>query len=241
MHICTLVGRGVGWRPAAEQIKKRLHLFNGKRVIAIAGGPGCEAASVVKSFFGPDVDYIEVENNHRLREVTSHNLLWERVIDDHDSFTFYCHSKTVTRPPTYPAVHRWTEILFESNLDFLEVVERQFQDRHIIGSFLKRSGQFGKSWHFSGSFYWVRMADLHKRNWREIDKRRHGVESWPAVVFTSRECGVIFCECDLRLNLYQPVSLAEVDKDYAAWKETIYAARSGQHDEPICQQGVPTS
>lgn len=232
-HVYPIRGNGV-WQRALDQLAARLPLFNGKRVIAVAPGPGCEDAAAVQEYWAGQerVEWIVQPNDPRLREVSTWVPLWERVADCGDHcVTFYGHAKGVTRPVN-PGVtcHPWARMLYEVNLDYWPLVERSLQNHPLTGAFKKVGAGFGGSrstWHYSGTFYWVRNRDFFSRNWRKIDQVWWGTESWPGCHFPPTEAGCLFHEGTVpKLNLYDMRYLRHVEQEFEQWKRENAGSRS---------------
>ena len=152
------------WEWNVRQLCKRLHLFNGKIIVAITtdppegrkadpiGGPnppdsgriirGCDTAEKVKEGFakhwqGKPIQFMEFENDPHLREVkTIMPMLSEVLTADPCSITLYAQAKGVTRAPGHIA-HRWTEVLYEVMLDYLPLVIEQLNSYPLTGCFKK--------------------------------------------------------------------------------------------------------
>lgn len=84
------------WRWNLAQLRRRLDLFNGKRVIALALDQDTVSAATVKDCLTVDgIDWIELENDPRISESASWVKLWEAVQDE-PGCTFRAHAKGVT-------------------------------------------------------------------------------------------------------------------------------------------------
>ncbi len=223
MHVWPISGNGV-WQQNAALIRRHRDLFTGKRVIAITRNAygsllRVDPPDVVREAFGDGFDFIEFDNDPRLREVVSFVPLLERVESQNNrEATFFCHAKGVThKPDDGSTIARWTQTMFDVLLDWPRV--KLALNRHsIVGSF-RRFMRFGGSlWHFSGSFYWFRNADVFARHWRRIDRTWFGVESWPGKLFASREA-----EClvgDRCGDLYQPETWTGLEPELQLWKQS---------------------
>ena len=226
-HVCPFKGNGV-WQRNIEQLLERIDLFNGKRVVGIVTGGNCDPPQmVIDAFKGHVQDFIIERNNPKLREVVTFLPLWERVeTDDPYQATFYGHSKGVTKPVN-PGVtcHPWRDVMFETCLDYWPLVEKVLTQYPIAGSFKKIGAGFFSShsaWHYSGTFYWVRNAELFKnRNWRNVDRMWWGNESWPGIIFHPVEAACLFWEAAVpQMNLYDfHYWYGTVMPAYAQWKE----------------------
>lgn len=223
MHIWPVRGNGV-WQANVDQLKARLGLFNGQRVIAVAVDNRTDCLQAVQSHFGNHrIDqWIEVPNNSQLREVLTWPLLWERIRPSADSAVFYCHAKGVSRPVNRGVtIHRWVQMLWSGNLDYWPTVEGVLCSHPIAGCFKKVGNGFNgsrSSWHYSGTFYWVRSSDLHQR-WQHIDRQWWGTEAWPGLHWRPEEAGVLFGDGYVpSLDLYSMSVLERMEVEFEQWK-----------------------
>jgi hypothetical protein len=212
MHVLP-VSMGGAWRRNVDQILRRIGLFDGRRIVAIcASAPPRQAMpprmgraswgwldhpdEVRKAFRGHDVEFVEVVNDRGLREVATFPELFGRLENrDPLSVTFYCHAKGVTRPLTHPA-QRWADVLYEVGLDYWPLVEAALRTHPVAGPFKRHIHGWSESeseWHFSGSFWWMRDADLFARpGWRRIDRFWSGIEPYLSLHFRKDEAAGLF-------------------------------------------------
>jgi len=230
MHVYPVEGNGA-WQRNIGHILKRIHLFNGKRICAIATTrPGIGLPTAVREQFpyldsrgsmakldSPEsveavlrphgFEFIRVPNNPNLGEVTSFPLLLEKIeSQDPDRVFLYCHAKGTSRPSSHGShLHEWTDILYETLLDYWPVVEWELKHHPLAGTFKKSGRGFDGSesrWHYSGAFFWARSKNVFSRNWKQVDKIWGGAESWPGVHFQEHEGGTVFHGGGPHVNLY---------------------------------------
>lgn len=175
---------------------------------------------------GDGIDCVRIVNNPTLREVAAWQTLWESVQDyrDPDDFTFFAHAKGVTRPfNPGVTVTRWVDMLYQSLLDYWPLIREQLQTYPITGSFKKVGHGFQgsrSSWHYSGTFYWVRNADFFARDWRGVDQQWWGTESYPGIAYSTEEAGVVFKEGTVpHLNLYAMDLVEKYIEEFEQWKQ----------------------
>lgn len=238
------------WRWNLLQLAKRSHLFNGRQHFAVAVDKNTESFPVVTteilSHF-PSATVTEYANKPKLREVVSWPSLLGRLAPNTDNpgtrgcpdvwpgqadyypspdeITFCAHAKGGRHsiPPgseDTSTVYAWSRIMYETCLDYPELVLANLTDYAMTGSF-KRYGSFttprNYRWHYSGTFYWFRNADVYKRNWRYIDRKFFGTESWPGHMFKPEETSCLFLDgCK---DLYEfDYWKQEVEPQYEQWK-----------------------
>lgn len=222
-HVYPVRGNGVWQRNVAEMLK-RIKLFNGRRSVAVMTGEGLDPPEAVRDAFDGQVsDLLKIPNDPSLREVISLVPLLETIeTTDPEHCFFYAHAKGVTRP-SGASVHRWADILRESNLDFWPIVEERLTRFAAAGSFKKVGywfdGDSASSWHYSGSYWWGRCDQVFSRPWRHAcEQKWWGVESYPSMLFEAQEVGAVFMERYSELNLYSQDFLQNtVEPLYENW------------------------
>lgn len=245
-HIYPVMGNGA-WEWNVDNLCQRLWLFNGEKIVSIVTdshrkrqprGPDRArhkgmTASVdqVKARFGAfadEIDFIVTENDPNLREVLTFTPMMERL--PKTGVTLYAQAKGTTRRPDHIA-HRWTQALYEIYFDWASVT-KQLKDFPITGAFKKYGpgwspDQTQSDWHYSGSWFWFRNADLFARDWRKIDQFWSGIESLPSQCFRSDEAGCIFFEGKVpEVNLYSAdYWKSVVDPSLAKWKKDSSSRR----------------
>lgn len=202
-HVLPVAGNGT-WQRNIDQIKARLPLFNGRKIIAVctdSDGPIRldNPAAVAEMLRDTDCEFIYEPNSRPLREVQTWRPLWAHLekFADTDDVVFYAHAKGVTRPVNPGVtVHEWTRMAYASLLDFWPAVEESLGYFPVTGSFKKVGFGFPGSksaWHYSGSFFWSRCREVFlDGRWKAIDGREWGNEAWPGLHFSAEQAGCIF-------------------------------------------------
>lgn len=226
MHIWPVKKTGV-WQWNCDQLLKRAELFNGKRVVAIVYDSQSDKPEAVKKYLSDFTDdFVVMPNNPALREVVTFVPMLERLEStDPNEVTFCCHSKAVKHaiPVGNPGttLFKWTEAMYETCLDHWDHIRELLTTKAMAGSF-RRYGQFktprNHQWHYSGTFYWFRHVDVFQRNWRYLDKKFFGTESWPGHMFRPEETACIFM--DMAEDLYQiPYWASTVTPALEQWRQ----------------------
>lgn len=218
-HVYPMRGTGT-WQRNIDQLVPRLPLFSGKRICAIAVDNKTDDADAVKQHLGDSFEYLLFPNDPFKREVISWVPLWERVIEE-PGVTFYAHAKGV-RHPTNPgvSVHFWTEMMYETLLDYWPTVEHSLRSHPLTGTFKKVGRWFARCpsrWHYSGSFFWARNDKLREKPWRNPPQEWWGTEAAPGTWFPQERAGVIFHE-NPKLNIYNPQYCQGVLKELRKWR-----------------------
>ncbi len=220
--ICPIGGNGV-WQWNVEQLKKRIHLFNGRKIVAVAqnGAPihrprmrssfmGLDAINTVRAALPGDCEIFEVTNNPDIGEVVAWRRLWEKVLPgcEPEDAVFYGHAKGVKRGFEHPTAMKWASALYETNLDHWPLVERGLSMYPIVGSFKKLGNCFPNTlstFHYSGTFFWARAKDFAARDWVAVPQMWAGTEAITGVMFNPAEAGCIFHEAHgSQMELYSP-------------------------------------
>ncbi len=227
-HLLPVTGNG-SWQRGVDQLRARWGLFTGSKVIAItvgtAGAHKLDSPDAVREYLPSDCEVIEVCNDPTLREVVSWIPLWERVLSNAsgDDAILYAHAKAVTRQvDPGNSCQWWTSLAYTLHLDHWPVVARQLSRFPITGAFKKLGHGFSaspSSWHYSGTFFWVRSGDFRDRLWRDVEQTWFGTESWPGLAYHSDEAGCLFLTGTVEnLDLYSPdYWTATVRPRYAEW------------------------
>lgn len=219
------------WQWNVRKLLRHWDLFNGVKVISIATQEPYAAYKLdppdyVRAMFeGRGCSFIEMRNNPRLREVVSFipalDIISARPGDN--SAIFFGHTKGVTRHfDSKEAIFRWTNLLYELCLDYWPVADRRLQRFPACGALKKLGTCFEGSrsdWHYAGSFYWLRAADLFARNWHRIDHNEYGSESYPSIHFKKSEAAYLgYCGEEHQMNLYHMPHLRSVEREVGRWK-----------------------
>lgn len=200
-HILPVANNGT-WQRNLDQLRVRLPLFDGRKVIAICQADGNvirdettnrgrfeldPPGAVMEYLEGTGCEFLTVENDPTLREVKTWPALWSRLAEfaDTSDVVFYAHAKGVTRPRRLELNDLWTRILYASLLDYWPLVQEALSDHPVAGSF-KRVGcptQGSRAaWVYAGGFYWCRVFEALR--WASnIESEWYGSESWPGLHF----------------------------------------------------------
>ena len=192
------------WKWNLQQLASRWTLFNGKKVVGVAVDQKTAKTSEVIEYansIGVVFDQvIEKTNSRSLREV----ITWHPMLDaigmegmTADDVVFSCHAKGVRHQSRESHIEAWASLMYQSCLDFMPTVESLMQSHVAAGSF-KRYGMFNtignNQWHYSGTFFWWKPHELFRRNWRKIDRRFFGTESWLGLHLQKDEAACVFLD-----------------------------------------------
>jgi hypothetical protein len=231
-HVMPVAGNDM-WRRNCDHLIRNISIFNGRRLCGIVTQSNGEKyeydpPSAVRSYLADhDFDFFEVPNSLSLREYVTWETLWDGIAYRADSsdIAFRCHTKGVTKPER-AAVRLWTDLLYEWLLDYLPAVEASLEDHPVTGVLQKFGRHFTGTraqWFYSGSFYWVRVRDTFAlRGPSKIERRWHGVESWPGVVWPREVAGCLHDPYILHeTNAYAEDQMREVIIPFfERWKQT---------------------
>lgn len=239
-HIYPVSGNGA-WQRNVGRLVERLRIINGKRIVTIVVDPptgrkpdpdgprspdrgrqihGCDSPeAVMEAFQGHDVEFIIAENDPQLREAGTLIPMLERLPRGETDVTLYAQAKATTRSPAHIGNH-WSDLQYIIYFDYWLLVAEQLKKYPVTGAFKKLGAgwspdQSKSDWHYSGSWFWFRNADLFSRDWRTIDRFWSGIEPYPSQHFYASEAGSLFLEGKVpELNLYRK----------AYWKRSVNPA-----------------
>lgn len=221
--VYPIKGNGM-WQHNIRNLKKHADLFNGRRVISIAISPGAkkhelDPPEMVREFAGGEFEFIYVSQYaaKRLGEVTAFPQLL-RTVHQYQSpvdYTFYGHAKGVLSSNRTPATKVWGDLMYEINLSNWASVEEALRLHSIVGAFRCGPSQF--PWHFSGTFFWFRNADVFAHpTWDEVPQRYGGTEIWPSTVFPYEKSACLFGDNEGGPRLYASHVIQEMKEKWEA-------------------------
>ena len=219
-----------GWKWNLQQLAKRWQVFNGKKVLGLVLDPDTETFDTVTQYaesIGVRFDHVIVKaNDSKLREVVT----WLPMIDwlniasmGPSDVVFSAHAKGVRHDTMTSALSRWTEIMYATCLDDMKAIEQSLKNHIATGSF-KRYGMFptagNKKWHYSGTFFWWRPQEISRMNWRSVDQKFFGTESWLGRLLYQNQADCLFWDScgDLYKQHYWDEAV------WPAWLKSNWAA-----------------
>lgn len=192
--------RGGMWRWNVEQLRARIDLFNGRRIVGIVHDSRSEDPEEVrKAFAGDGCEFVVAQNGPAGEGLTFPAMLAQVQSVDPNEVTFYGHAKGVKYEPTIPTpVRRWASTLYRTTLDDWPSVRSQLERFAMTGSFKMlgrfRAHHYAGDWHYSGTFFWLRHALVFARNVAKVHPFYGGVEAWPGVHFRREETGCLLLD-----------------------------------------------
>ena len=220
--ICHVYPKAGGtWRDTVSELRQRIELFDGRRVFGIVHGDGLESMDSVRHELSDiATDFIVAPNNPGLREVVTLRPAIDILCRDPQGAAMFCHTKGATHSAD-SICQEWRHVMMSACLDFPELIDAAIDDKPIVGPF-RRFGGLGVAWHFSGSFFWFRVEDLWRREWRYVQESWFGVETFPACNFHDHESRCLFLDnCG---DLYDSEYWSRVVRPaFRVWKERLTA------------------
>jgi hypothetical protein len=215
-HVCALEGNE-GWRANLRQLRRRQEVFNGRRVVAIARGPGLLAPEVVREELPEGCEILELPNCPVLREVATFlPLLLSVETQDPESAVFYAHTKGNSTAGNRRGATYWRNAMYAALLDAQHPVgvpgERRLGWAECMEALREcpavgchkmvwpvgapapyPSGLSHGRWMFAGTFFWFRGdAVFGDPRWRRIPMDRYGAEAWLAGLFGPEEVRSVY-------------------------------------------------
>lgn len=174
---------GDEWRANLAQLRARMSLFNGRRLIAVAtDGRTAGVCDVASELQGCDCEFLPFGNDPVLREMVSYPTLLRTLSAYPDGMDchWYGHAKGVTSINFAPAVREWRDAMYTAQLDHWPFIRRLLAENAAVGQFMRPRHIIEGSpcrWHFSGTFSWRRHTPLFQRKWDAYDQHWCGSES----------------------------------------------------------------
>jgi len=224
------------WRKGVDALRRRWHLFTGRKIFAVATGQfvteqgtrkllALDSLDTVRAYLPPDAEVIDVPNDPSRWELAAWPKLWAFLPNVHpDDVVLYAHAKGATRPGDSTA-HRWADLLYSLSLDYWSHTESLLHSHTLVGPLKRTVKAFGapnqdSTWHFSGNFWWARVGPLKEKLDRvPIPVDKWATEAWMGIAFSQHEAGTQFTGHS-DFYLYRPADLARIETEYRAWLRT---------------------
>lgn len=196
-HVCPLKAND-GWIDNIRQLQKRLGIFNGKKVVAIAKGEGLHSPAIVQREL-PGCEFLVLPNCPVLREVVTFlPLLLSVANEDYREATFYGHTKANSTAENQRGAWAWAKMMYNQLLDFPEQVMADLETHDAVGT-TQMIWHGGPSpypnkfswggWAFCGTFWWFRHDSVFTRpNWMNFQLDRYAAEAWLSGLLPPERC-----------------------------------------------------
>lgn len=201
------------WRRNIAQLRRRLHLFDGHRLVGvIVGAENLDPVHDVGEALGWEADIIPIAHDERTpSEVQSLRELLPRLRSESpQEAIFFAHTKGAGYCPPWPAdrdpiaVMWWRNAMYHWLLDrwdlvletlrrwpccgIFKTVHKQVDNRHTWPT----GFEWGQ-WHYSGTFWWVRSYRLFgDPRWPFIPYDRFGAEAYLGGIFCQEEAPTLY-------------------------------------------------
>jgi hypothetical protein len=221
------------WRKNLDQLIPHLPLFNGRRRVAILTGSAgrnfvLDPPERVRDYLrGHDIEFVEKPNNPLLRE----GEVWQDLFGPlqgagEDEVCLFAHAKGVTRTqPEFAGAHRWASVLYRASLNHWPRVEQLLAKFPIAGPMKHVGRNYFRTpsrWQFLGSFFWVRLAEMFRRDWRQLDQNWAAVETWCGLHYGIEEGAAIFPERPVPDGqIYTSAYWDQMEKQFDTWEKSI--------------------
>src|SRR6185503_16720255 len=129
--------RDSNWAWNLDQLKSRIDIFNGRRILGIVHDNRSEPPERVQKYVeGHGFEFVIAKNDQRGEAITFAIMMQNVASDDPNEITFYAHAKGVKYGAnTPPPVRRWAEVLYRVALDDWLTVKDQLSTYAITGLF----------------------------------------------------------------------------------------------------------
>ncbi len=211
-HICPFSRSRRVWQDNVRLLKQHANWINGKRIVSIVQGEGCDGVDQVLAEFGDfRIDRTIVRLNSDAWEMATFPAAIQHVASvAANEAVFYGHAKGVSHHgDELKAAEIWTRAMMVFLFGNRDKVLDKLSRHAAVGSFKESDGAFDTNWHFSGTFYAVRNDRLFNHpNWFPSNNDRYFIEFYLATMIQSDEA----------LNLC-PIIRPRRMLDYDQWRE----------------------
>ncbi len=197
-HVWPVSGSIWPWN--VEQLKQRIDVFNGRRIVGVVvDGRSDPPEAVMSQLEGHGCEFVVRRNDSRGEVVTFPQMLCMVSSLNPDEITLYGHAKGVKYGAAVTdTVRRWAELQYRTSLDDWPTIWKHLQ-RYALTGPLRMLGRFRAhhnltDWHYSGTFFWLRHAHVFSRPVFDVPQFYGGVEVWPALYFSREETGCLFLD-----------------------------------------------
>lgn len=195
----TASGDESPWRWHVEEWNAIADTIKGRCIVGLVLGDepisGTKSATyeTVREALSDRFEIITSQNTGE-GENTTFRMLQEALPNGPDDILIYVHGKGV-RPhtATLQSVRIWTEIMYQTvTWNHSEIISKMSQGYEVVGS-IRTFGNFThplrNKWHFSGTFFAVRLKHVKGKPVKAV---YGGVEGWPGEYFTTDKSWCVF-------------------------------------------------
>lgn len=198
------------WRRNVSQLLRRIHVFNGRRVVGVATGAGgvpLIPIEDVKSVFGNErIDHWVLSDQCDRQQ--KHSPTFYAMMDfvkssDPHQATFYAHAKGVSCPGSN-TITSWRNEMYHYCLDDVSNVAKLLTDYVCAGTHkfttpMRSQMQLTEAqrecpWHYSGCFWWFRNDAVFTQDWTVVPMNGYAVEFYLPMLFSSPKAACLFNE-----------------------------------------------
>lgn len=231
-HIYAKSGDQI-WLRNVERLRENSHIFNGRKIVAIAHDTNTVNNEIVKAEL-PGFEFLEMENDPKLREVKTFPKLLQKVskYTQPGNAVFYAHTKGNTTTASRVGATIWRNVMYQELLENYENCMEQLKYYIAVGIHkmtwpddhpgpFPTKLDFGNRWMFAGTFFWFRADAIFLANWRTVAEDQYGAEAWISGSLKPHEGKSVYQVWDE--NCYPDISpyspLAYKSKDRSKWKD----------------------
>lgn len=193
------------WERNLSQLRRRWHVFNGKKIVSVSTGGGMERPRAVRKLLpDPEIEWLEFPNDHLMREATSFYPMLRLLTPAANEATFYAHAKGVTRAASDRRITDWRNQMYAHLLDRSDECMKLLLSRPCVGTYRVVNLPLGgmdflardlraQSWHYSGTFFWFRNKDvLGHPNAFKVPMSGYAVEFYLSFLFSAEQSACIY-------------------------------------------------
>ena len=220
---------GSVWRQNIEELKRRIDVINGRRIIHVALGANTETVGTIERELESLQASLHFTQNNRELGETPTLLSALNGLSDLPGMTFYAHAKGVTHWNATVVFDIWARLMY-TLLDRMNEVTEMLT-RHGFCGLIRSAGQpvaEGQyQWYYPGSFYWFRNDVVRQRSWSADAIDRFFTEQFPSRVIRFTESAALY-----------PEMLWESPYEVLTWKKYKPESMLGRVQQAVVQPPV---
>ncbi|MCA9058611.1 MAG: FkbM family methyltransferase, partial [Planctomycetaceae bacterium] len=195
------------WKWNLDELLRHWSIFDGRKVIGIVHDSSSATPEEVQEYLsGRNCEWVVKSNVPMGKPYCCESQTFYEMVDllgGEDDLVYYAHAKGVTsRQASAEIARRWVTEMHHACLDRCDEAFDELRYHGAYGAFLTDHRPRPV---ISGTFFWFRLGDALRRNWRKLRSGYPAIEQWPTDVFPDN----VGCRFDLRNDarisaLYSP-------------------------------------
>lgn len=190
------------WEWHIERLAKYSSVFTGRRVIMAALDKDSESKDTVERAVEKVAATVMYVDNLPAMAESAHLSAGLQQFAGEAGNLFYAHAKGVTHTWYLHNVLAWADGMYLLNLEDPELIDRLLTRYKAVGAFRLTGWHGGAHWHYSGSFFWLRLNAALQAQVLPQMPDRYSVEGFPGRAVSFEE-SFSLTSPEILKNLYQ--------------------------------------